>query len=164
MMHVYIALSYVDAHEYAQAMIPKCWGTDDALDFRVQKQVINESNMQINKVSARIAKLPTQAVETGRSKMLARKLLIQQCHEIEELHEGGIISHAEADHLSEPCLAALRDIARLRAGSWQERVEAVQYSIASNASTPSQPAPQEPVHYVTGLPAASTGSDSFGTA
>lgn len=165
MMHVYIALSYVDAHEYAQAMIPKCWGTDDALDFRVQKQVINESNMQINKVSALIAKLPTQAVESGRSKMLARKLLIQQCHEIEELREEGIIGHAEADHLSEPCLAALRDIARLRSGSWQERVEAVQYNIASsNASTPSQPAPHEPVRYVTGLPAASMGSDSFGTA
>mmetsp|Transcript_132993 Transcript_132993/g.244561 ORF Transcript_132993/g.244561 Transcript_132993/m.244561 type:complete len:1088 (-) Transcript_132993:119-3382(-) len=148
MMHVYIALSYLDAHTYAQAMIPQCWGTDDALDFRVQKQVIHESNLQIKKVSALIAKLPAEAVEAGRSKMLARKLLMQQCHEINELHEGGIISRSEAEHLSEPCLVALRDIARLRSGSWRERVERVQYIVASSRTAAPAESREEPVRII----------------
>lgn len=153
MMHVYIALSYLDAHTYAQAQIPQCWGTDDALDFRVQKQVIHESNLQIKKVTALIAKLPAEALEAGRSKMLARKLLVQQCHDISELREGGIISGAEADHLSEPCLVALRDIARLRSGSWNERVERMQYIVSSSrGAIPVQSREEPPVHIISNVP------------
>jgi len=121
LLKAFVALSYIEAHTFAQAEIPQNIGMDDALDMRVQKQVIHESNLQKQKAADLISRLPPQTVEVAKSEMLARRLLRQECEEIHHMQEAGFLTQAEANHLQEPCLKALREIARVPPNLWSSR-------------------------------------------
>lgn len=147
MMKVFIALTYIEAHTFAQEEIPLSLGRDDPMDVRVQKQVIHESNLQKQKALEFVALLPSDSVELGKSEMLARKLLRQHIHEIEEKEEAGFLSHMEAEHLCEPCRHALREIAKLPSNAWkivQKEDESASGSHASPQPSPRDRLPGEP--------------------
>lgn len=113
-LKIYVALSYIEAHTFTQTEMPPNIGMDDALDVRVQKQVIQESNRQMQKASDLIQSFPGWLVERCKSEMLARRLLKQHLAEVEHMHESGFLTKSEAEHICEPCLHALRDIGRLQ--------------------------------------------------
>jgi len=120
MMTVFIALSYVEAHTFAQEEIQHSLGRDDALDVKVQQKVVEESNKQREMAMKFISHIPHEFVELGKSEMLARRLLRQHMHEVDEKQECGFLTKTEAEHLNEPCLEALRNIEDLPMQSWKD--------------------------------------------
>lgn len=128
-LKIYAALSYIEAHTFAQTEIPPNIGTHDSLDMRVQKHVIQESNAQKQKAAEVIDSMPLWLVERCKSEMLARSLLRQHMTEVEHMHEGGFLTKAEAAFISKPCVKALSDISGLPQVVWQGRFgkEAARY-------------------------------------
>jgi NhaP-type Na+/H+ or K+/H+ antiporter len=120
-LKIYIALCYIEAHTFAQAELLSNMGNGSAMDLQVQKQVINESNLQKQKAYDLIYSLPSQSVEMAKSDMLARKLLRQHMSEIERMLHLGLLTRVEADHLSKPCLLALRKISTSPQDVWVAR-------------------------------------------
>jgi hypothetical protein len=122
MMTVFVALSYIEAHTFAQNAIPESLGRDDAVGVRVLKQVIQESSLQVQKASTYIENLPPEFVEMSKSEMLARRLLRQHIAEVQHKQEGGFLTSKEAETLCAPCHHALRDIADMPMNFWRDRL------------------------------------------
>jgi NhaP-type Na+/H+ or K+/H+ antiporter len=126
MMSVFVALSYIEAHTFAQEELidrmPKRLGRSDKLDVIVQNRVVKESVDQRQEAQKFVGLLPSDFVELGKSEMLARRLLHQQVTEVQQKKEMGFLSSKEADHLCEPCHEALRNIAHKPMRSWSENL------------------------------------------
>jgi NhaP-type Na+/H+ or K+/H+ antiporter len=120
-LKIYVALSFIEAHTFAQVEVPRNIGTDDAVDIRVQKQVLHESNLQKQKAIDLIESMPMWLVERCKSEMLARKLLRQRLGMVEHMKTGGFLTKAEATHIEEPCHHALADISKFDQNTWQDR-------------------------------------------
>jgi len=127
MIKAFIILSYIEAHTFAQHELPLCLGKDCGLEGKVYSQVIHESNLQKQKADDIAGILPPDSLELAKSEMLARRLLRQNLHELDEKEEAGFLTYAETDELRKPCHKALRDIAESSPSQWRDRCADLEY-------------------------------------
>mmetsp|Transcript_34381 Transcript_34381/g.106750 ORF Transcript_34381/g.106750 Transcript_34381/m.106750 type:complete len:880 (-) Transcript_34381:66-2705(-) len=99
MWKVYAALSFVEAHQGAQAQVPTFFSRDSVLDLRIQDQVNKESGVQCEKASAMLKSIPAELIELGKSRMMAGKMLQLQLENVTSLHEEGILHERGATQL-----------------------------------------------------------------
>jgi NhaP-type Na+/H+ or K+/H+ antiporter len=141
MMAVFVALSYLEAHAFAQEQIQLSLGRDDDVGVRVRKQVIHESTLQRQQALEFVAQQPPEFVELSKSEMLARRLLRKYIHEVVEKKESGFLSKGEADHLCDESHEALREIAHLSTTSWKDRLPQKDESPTSQPVQPPRHSP-----------------------
>jgi NhaP-type Na+/H+ or K+/H+ antiporter len=148
MMSVFVALSYIEAHTFAQEELihglPKRPGRSGKFDDYVQNIVMQESHVQRQEALKFVGDLPSDFVELGKSEMLARRLLHLQVTEVIEKKEMGFLSTKEAEHLCESCHEALRNLAHKPMRSWSENLPNV-YTDPNAEATLTRGASQVPI-------------------
>mmetsp|Transcript_131603 Transcript_131603/g.232582 ORF Transcript_131603/g.232582 Transcript_131603/m.232582 type:complete len:875 (+) Transcript_131603:82-2706(+) len=106
----YAALSFLEAHRHARDEVPKYFDASDALDRQVQEHIAEESEQECGEAEHLLSQIPVQAVRYGKSRMLARKLLRLQLHEVEQLAEHGVLSTPEAHHFEDNLRDSLQQV------------------------------------------------------
>mmetsp|Transcript_62900 Transcript_62900/g.195180 ORF Transcript_62900/g.195180 Transcript_62900/m.195180 type:complete len:279 (+) Transcript_62900:2-838(+) len=118
LQQVYVALSFQEAHARAQSEVPKYFAADDELDAQVHKQVARESSLQCSRAAELLGRLPPEAVELGKSHMLARKLLQVQLDRVGHMKEKGLLTDAEASFLQHQVKEATHRLSTAPRNGW----------------------------------------------
>jgi len=115
---IYATLCYREAHTEAREEFPKLFGNTSPMDAKVMKQLMEESEKQCRLAHDLLKLLPLDAVEVGRSEMLARKLLQTQSRDISYMKEQGLLTSTEANKLSSEVQKAIRRIVDQPNDAW----------------------------------------------
>merc|ERR1712048_589446 len=118
MQKVYLALCFQQAHLLAQAEVPKYFAASDEFDLQVQQQVARESVLQCRRASELLEQVPVEAVELGKSEMLARKLLHQQIEQVRHMVEKGLLTVSEAHHLEQQIQESAWKVSNMPKDTW----------------------------------------------
>jgi len=102
---VYASLSYIKAHVEVREKLQE----DVMLNAQVQEKVHQESIAQQNKATQFLDKLPIEAIDHGKARMLAGKLLHMQSEDVRELNRDGYLSDKGASHILHVIHASQRD-------------------------------------------------------
>jgi len=96
---VYASLSYIKAHQEVRKHVHENLPGDSVLSNEVQEAVHKESMAQEGKANQFLNMLPPEAVEHGKSRMLAGRLLHMQVEEVQKWKNNGFLSDKGADHI-----------------------------------------------------------------
>jgi len=111
MWQVYAALAFIEAHKAARAEVQQQFCTEEIFGLQVKMAVAEESKAQCARAHSALAHLPLDAVEAGKSRMLAGRLLNLQVQKVTELKEMGILSQTGAGHILHRLQDAQRHVA-----------------------------------------------------
>jgi len=110
---VFAGLAFIEAHKQARTELPKQLTPTCILGQPIQMQVAEESLVQCRQAQAMLDDLPPEAVEVGRSRMLAGQLLQLQALKVASLQETGLLSEKGGSHLLHRIQDAQRDLANM---------------------------------------------------
>jgi len=106
---VYASLAYMKAHQAVRREVHKNLPLDSVLDATVQDEVHRESAEQEGKAFNFLNSLPRDAVEHGKSRMLAGRLLHMQIEDVRQLQADGFLSDKGASHILHEVQEAQRE-------------------------------------------------------
>ncbi|CAJ1330028.1 unnamed protein product [Effrenium voratum] len=110
----YCVLSFLEAHRSAREELPRFFH-DSA---QVKETVAAESMDECKDAQQMLQALPDDLVTLARTEMLARKLLQQQLHEVEELKERGLLTSADASKLGHHVQSELLNVLHRPKNEW----------------------------------------------
>ena len=115
MQKAYCVLSFMEAHRRAREELPRFFHGDD---IKVQRQVSEESLAECLEAEVILKAIPEDLVVLARTEMLARKLLQEQLHEVDELKERGLLTSADASKLGHHVQAELVTLLHRPQNEW----------------------------------------------
>lgn len=118
MQTVYVVLSFLEAHAYAQEEMKKYLSSRDPVATEVIERVASESEEQRQMATAMLGQLKQEYVQLGKSEMLARKLLQEQLAHVGHMEESGLLTPSEASNMTHKVLMASRKIINAPKESW----------------------------------------------
>jgi hypothetical protein len=109
---IYAVLSYQEAHKCAREEVPGYFDDSEELDRQVKERVAEESRQRCKEAGQLLSGVEPSAVSSGRSRMLAQKLLRFQLEQVVNMQKQGVLKSSEAHHLDDAIHDALLKIAR----------------------------------------------------
>mmetsp|Transcript_126359 Transcript_126359/g.252510 ORF Transcript_126359/g.252510 Transcript_126359/m.252510 type:complete len:876 (-) Transcript_126359:73-2700(-) len=106
---VFASLSYIRAHQAVRDIVPHSLPKDSVLDADVQDAVHKESDAQVKKAFEYLQCLPDDAIEHGKSRMLAGRLLQLQVEDVQKLKSDGFLSDKGAARILHSVQETQRD-------------------------------------------------------
>mmetsp|Transcript_140618 Transcript_140618/g.262330 ORF Transcript_140618/g.262330 Transcript_140618/m.262330 type:complete len:848 (+) Transcript_140618:55-2598(+) len=108
---VMACLSFLEAHKHARDEVPNYFDLSDVLTVQAQKKVEQESLEECQKAEELLSQVPDYALQHGKSRMLAKKLVHIQIEKLKHLLHHGVLSSSEGDHFYRDLRATMNCVA-----------------------------------------------------